>query len=289
MKFKLFILIILILSISACNRMDNSTMLGSDSLYAWCIVPFDSLKRTPEQRISMLKRLSIKKYAYDWRQEHLETTAEEIELAREADIEINALWLWIDDNWDKVGKLNDANERLFKIIEEVNYHGEIWVSFNANYFDNLTDKHALTKGTEMIDFLSKKTEALGCKLALYNHGAWFGEPANQIKIIEVLPGADLGIIYNFHHAHPQIEAFPEMVSTMMPHLWHVNLNGLRQNGPKILTLGEGDYEKEFIELLIKGGYKGDFGILGHVENADVEQVLKANLNGLKKLQIKSGR
>jgi hypothetical protein len=36
-----------------------------------------------------------------------------------------------------------------------------------------------------------------------------------------------------------------------------------------------------VNLLLKQGYKGDFGILGHVEDADVNTILEANLKGLK--------
>ena len=269
--------------LGSCTQKPEEAKISMENLYAWCIVPFDSLNRSPAERIAMLKRLGIKKYAYDWRQEHLNATALELELARENDIEINALWLWIDDDWDSVGKLNASNERLFEIIEETGYHGQIWVSFNANYFEGLTDEEAVAKGTEMIAYLSKRAKALGCKVALYNHGDWFGEPENQVKIIKAQPNEALGIIYNFHHAHGQIDAFSEIVNTMMPYLWAVNLNGLRREGPKILTIGEGDYELEFIETLQEAGYAGDYGILGHVEEADVEVVLQSNLAGLKKV------
>ena len=37
--------------------------LAMDDLVAWCIVPFDSRKRTPEERIAMLERLGFKRYA----------------------------------------------------------------------------------------------------------------------------------------------------------------------------------------------------------------------------------
>ena len=267
----------------SCSERPEQTKIPMENLYAWCIVPFDSLERSPAERIAMLKRLGINKYAYDWRKEHLNSTALELELARNNNIEVNALWLWIDDDWDAVGKLNEPNERLFEIIQEASYQGQIWVSFNANYFEHLTDDEAVAKGVEMIGYLSKRAKALSCKVALYNHGDWFGEPENQVKIIKALPNEELGIIYNFHHAHPQIDAFPEIVSTMMPYLWSVNLNGLRREGPKILTVGEGDFELEFINTLIKAGYTGDYGILGHIENVDVERVLKANLIGLKRL------
>ena len=52
-----------------------------DDLVAWCIVPFDSRKRSPEERIAMLERLGFKRYAYDWRAEHLPDTARELRLA----------------------------------------------------------------------------------------------------------------------------------------------------------------------------------------------------------------
>jgi hypothetical protein len=281
MKYSLVVFMTVMLVFSACQRSNEASIVDMEKVYAWCIVPFDSLKRSPEERLSMLKRLGIKKYAYDWRQEHLASTANELRLARKNNIEVNALWLWIDNDWDAVGRLNDANERLFRIIEEVTYQGQIWVSFNSNFFENLPDQEAVKKGAEMIAFLSRKANALGCKIALYNHGDWFGEPENQIKIMNALPDEDLGIIFNFHHAHDQIDRFPEMVDMMLPYLWSVNLNGMRKEGPKILPIGQGDHEQEMINLLIKKGYTGDFGILGHVEEADVEMILKANLEGLK--------
>ena len=283
MKSVIPLILAALLLLGSCDQRPDKAKISMENLYAWCIVPFDSLERTPAERIAMLKRLGITKYAYDWRTEHLNSTAQELELARDNHIEVNALWLWIDDNWDSVGKLNESNERLFEIIEEAHYQGQIWVSFHANYFENLTDEAALAKGVDMIGYLSNRAKALSCKIALYNHGDWFGEPENQVKIIKALPQEELGIIYNFHHAHHQIDAYPQLVSTMMPYLWSVNLNGLRREGPKILTLGEGDFELEFVETLIEAGYTGDFGILGHVEDADVEVVLEANLNGLKSM------
>ncbi len=283
MKNYIIILFIAIIMIASCKEGKEEYLININTIYAWCIVPYDSLERSPEERIEMLKRLGIKKYAYDWRKEHLTTMATELSLAEKNGIDVIAVWLWIDGNSDSINGLNGSNEKVFDIVEEVGYKGQIWVGINANFFENLSDSAAVEKGAEMIAFLSKKANALDCKIALYNHGDWFGEPKNQIKIIDALPNEDLGIVYNFHHAHNQIEAFPEMVSMMMPYLWAVNLNGLRKEGPKILTIGEGDYEKDMIDVLLKNGYKGDFGILGHVEDADVETILKANLNGLKKV------
>ena len=52
--------------------------MSPEKLAAWCIVPFDAKKRTPTQRAEMLKRLGIKRCAYDWRGEHVMEFEEEI-------------------------------------------------------------------------------------------------------------------------------------------------------------------------------------------------------------------
>lgn len=147
----------------------------------------------------------------------------------------------------------------------------------------LEQEAAVSKGVEMINYLSQRTDSLSVKIGLYNHGSWFGEPKNQIAILKSLPNRDLGLIYNFHHAHHQLHIYEEIVNDMIPYLWAVNLNGMRKEGPKILPIGQGNLEKEMIEMLLKNGFSGPFGILGHIESEDVELVLKENLQGLSDL------
>lgn len=268
---------------TSCKVQNEQQNMNLEKIYAWCIVPYDKMERSPEERMEMLKNLGIKKYAYDWRKENLSEMAKELSIAKQNNIEVISVWVWIDDNWDSLDKLNDSNEKVFEVVKEVGYEGQIWVSFNANFFNDLSDDDSVKKAAAMIELLSKRAASLNCKVALYNHGDWFGEPKNQVKIIKALPNENLGIVYNFHHAHKQINNFPDMVGTMLPYLWYVNLDGVRVGGPKILPVGEGEEEKGMIDLLLKSGYKGDFGILGHVKDNDVELQLKANINGLKKM------
>lgn len=68
---------------------------------------------------------------------------------------------------------------------------------------------------------------------------------------------------------------------MLPYLWAVNLNGMRKEGPKILSISKGDYEEKMLQILLQNNYSGPFGILGHVEDADVKLILRENLKGLK--------
>ena len=62
------------------------------NLVAWCIVPFDAANRTPAQRAEMLKRLSLKHVAYDWRAKHVAEFEEEILQYKKHGIEYFAFW-----------------------------------------------------------------------------------------------------------------------------------------------------------------------------------------------------
>lgn len=251
--------------------------------FAWCIVPFDKMERTPEQRIQMLKDLGINTYAYDWREKHLEEMVSEFRQAKDHGIQINAVWMWIDPRVDALNKLSSANEKVLQNIKEAGLETTLWVSFHPDYFAGLNDEEATRKGAEMIYSLYKRAADLGCQIALYNHGDWFGDPLNQIKIIKTLGRYDIGLVYSFHHAHEQLEDFEALAQKMAPYLVAVNLNGMKDGGPQIYPLGQGDHEQEMISLLEKAGFHGPWGILGHKEEADVKIILRENLDGFHQL------
>ena len=50
-----------------------------------------------------------------------------------------------------------------------------------------------------------------------------------------------------------------------------------------MIIGQGNLEIEIIHLLVLLGYKGPFGVLGHVNNEDVALTLKQHLRGLQSL------
>jgi len=280
MKKNLLLLCLMILS---CAEVSKINVNIERDVYAWCIVPFDKMQRNPSQRIQMLKKMGINKYAYDWRANDLNSMEEELKLAKSKDVNVFAVWLWIDANWDSFENLSKSNRQMLGILKEIQYQGELWVSFNSNFFDGLSDDQALVKGVTMIRYLCNLVDHLEVKVALYNHGDWFGNPINQLKIIKKLTSYEIGMVYNFHHAHHQIDEFSSFIPKILPYLWHVNVSGLKREVPKILPLGNGDYEKEMITILIEKGYDNDFGILGHVEDEDVEVVLNKNKEGFKLL------
>lgn len=136
---------------------------------------------------------------------------------------------------------------------------------------------------EMLKYVNDRATAINCNIALYNHRGWFGNPFNQVEIIESLPDLDLSMVYNFHHAHSYYHEFPEIVNLINPHLSWVNINGMQLDGPKILPVGSGDLESEMINRLVQAGFQGPWGILGHVEDRDVRDVLEENIAGLDRI------
>jgi sugar phosphate isomerase/epimerase len=255
-------------------------LFARSNLLAWCIVPYDSRQRTPAERIAMLKRLGFSQYVWDWRHKHLPDLPQEIRLAREAGIRMRGAWLWIDRDTDKVGALGEGNRAVIEAVNRARLPLEFWVGFHPNYLDGLDDAQRVRKGVEMIGYLRDQAAASGGTVALYNHGDWFGEPENQLKILDALGDPSVGMVFNFHHAHALLDAFPRLLPRMLPQLRAVNLNGMRPEGPKILPIGAGSREAAMIRLLHESGYQGPLGILGHVEDRDVEEVLRANLEGL---------
>lgn len=276
----LFLLMVFVTSCLKQKEKDHTMQ----QLYPWCIVAYDSLERTPSERILMLKEMGFTKYAYDWRDKHLDEMATELTLAKKNDIEVISVWLWLNAKRDSLGKLSPANERIFDIVKDLQLKTTLWVSFSNNFFEDLTQEQSMNRAIEMLKFVNKKADALGCKIALYNHKGWFGDPNNQVEIIKALPEYNLSMVYNFHHAHNYLNEFPEIVKKIKPYLSAVNLNGMQKDGPKILPIGEGEFEKEMFQLLTDEGFNGPWGLLGHVENADVKKVLEKNIKGYRSLK-----
>jgi sugar phosphate isomerase/epimerase len=168
-------------------------------------------------------------------------------------------------------------------INEARLPVEFWVGFNESFFEGLDHPARVAKGADMVAHLRDVARESGSTVALYNHGGWFGEPDHQIEIIRAVGDSSVGMVYNFHHAHDQLAAFADFLPRMLPHLRAVNLNGMRPEGPKILPVGSGTHERDMLRQLVDSGYTGPIGILGHVEDADAEAVLRSNLEGLRSL------
>jgi len=284
MRNLLIIIIIVSMGLAACKSGNSSgdPLFEKENLVAWCIVPFDSESRTSQERAEMLNELGLAQIAYDYRDEHIPSFKEEIEVLKDHHIKLSAVWLWVDPRLEE--PLNDAGREVFDILRETGTQTEIWVGFPDNAFDGISDEESLSRSEEVVKEILQEAEDIGCTLALYNHGGWFGEPVNLIRIIESVGSEKIRIVYNFHHAHHQVDQFEALLQEMLPYLSTININGMKVEGPKIISLGEGDRELEMLSIIRASGYSGPIGILGHTEGEDIRVVLERNLEGLEQLK-----
>ncbi|WP_299549007.1 hypothetical protein [Seonamhaeicola sp.] len=284
--FKLTVLLTLPVFLFACANKIPKELIEVDEVAPWCIIDFDALDRTPEQRIAMLKQMGFTKYGFNKGKGDLSKMKDEFKLASENNIEITSIFLWLNAKRDSIGKLSPTNQELLANLAETDTKPAIWLSFSNNFFEVLTHEQSVALAVKMIEFVKLKADEVDCKLALYNHHGWFGSPHNQVEILETLNQDAITMVYNFHHAHEYVDDFAAIAKKITPYLSYVNLNGVKKEGPQILPIGQGDHEFDMIRQLLDEGFNGSWGILGHIKTEDVQKVLNRNIDGLKLMNSK---
>ncbi len=255
----------------------DESLFARDNLVAWCIVPFDAQRRTPEQRAAMLDRLGIRQLAYDWRAEHIPTFATEIETLKRHGIKLTAFWF--------PTTLDNDARTILALLKQHGVRTQFWVMGGGGLTHSAAEqRERVAAEAARIRPIAEAAAKIGCTVELYNHGGWFGEPENQIAIIKQLKLPNVGIVYNLHHGHEHLSRFPELLKQMLPYLHALNLNGMMKNGALvdgqiILPLGQGDYDLGLLKLIRASGYRGPIGILNHT-GEDAEGRLHDNLDGL---------
>jgi hypothetical protein len=246
-------------------------------------VPFDSRKRGSEERAALLEKLGIRKVAYDWRPEHIPTFDAELEAYSRHDIVLHAFWMPVDT-------ANPLTESHWPIVLDlVRRHRvspELWVMLNNQLVDGLPEERRAQRAAEILAPVARVAAECHARLGFYNHGGWWGEPDNQIRVVEILRamGIDnVGLVYNSHHGHAHVANFSQLARRMQPYLFTLNINGMREGGPHILPLGAGSHEAEMLHSLVAAGYRGPIGILHHRDGVDAETGLKENLVGIERL------
>ncbi|HET6880265.1 MAG TPA: TIM barrel protein [Pirellulales bacterium] len=273
--FRLAIPLVFLAGIPSSAFADDCTALfARENLVAWCIVPFDRRQRSPEERAEMLQRLSFKRYAYDWRAEHLPTLDREIAALKKHRISLDAVWF--------PAVLNADARTILDALGRHNIRTQLWLTM-GDPAPKGDQSAKVAAGVAAIKLIAEEAAKLNCKVALYNHGGWFGEPENQLAMIEKLGMPNVGIVYNLHHGHEHLDRFPTLLKKMLPHLLALNLNGMDREGDrlgrKILPLGQGALDLALLRTICASGYRGPIGILGHTMD-DAEERLRDNLDGL---------
>lgn len=265
------LVVLLSLLAAVARASDNAAPFQRANTVAWCIVPFDGLKRSPAARAEMVRSLGLTKVAYDWRAEHVAEFESEILEYRRHGLEFFAFW--------------NTHDEAFRLFKKHNLRPQIWQT--APSPDGATQEERVVAAATRLLPAVQRTRELGSRFGLYNHGGWGGEPENLVAVCEYLRrvhGADhVGIVYNFHHGHAHIDRLAAALAAMKPHLLCLNLNGMMRDGDrrgmKIYPLGQGELDVTLLRLVSQSGYRGPVGIIGHTQD-DVELRLRDNLEGL---------
>lgn len=240
------------------------------NLVAWCIVPFDAAKRSPEARAAMVAGLGLNKIAYDWRQEHVTEFEREIRAYQQHGIEMFAFW--------------GVHDEALRLFEQYHLHPQLWLMLSPT---GTTEEEKRQSAIATLLPILQRAKKIGSRVGIYNHGGWGGEPENMVAVCQALIQQhdidNVGIVYNLHHSHSHLDRLPSALHAMLPHLLCLNLNGMDRdgeaNGRKILPLGCGTEDLKVLRLIRDSGYQGPIGIINHTD-CDAESRLRDQLDGL---------
>ena len=135
--FRLAVSVFLLVFIISCTNKRSKDLIMVEEVSPWCIIDFDSLDRTPKQRIAMLKQMGFTKYGFDKGKGDLSKMKDEFKLAQKNNIEITSIFLWLNAKRDSIGKLSPMNQELLNNLSEIDSKPAIWLSFSNNFFEEL--------------------------------------------------------------------------------------------------------------------------------------------------------
>ncbi len=275
-------LLVLLYSVKKQDVPKNGKVFSKKNLIAWCIVPYDTMKRSPSARAQMLNKLGITKFAYDWREAHIASAGDEMDTLKRHSIQLQAFWMPYGPN----PVFNKHYDDIMKQLEKRNTKTQLWWSYGSSEegLKNKSQEEKVKYVGDMVKIMARRASGIGCTVGLYNHNGWFGEPANMLAILAYVNMKNVGIVYNFNHAEDQIDSFPSFFPKLLPHLIALNIAGLKNGKPgKIVPVGKGDSEQEMIRLIAESNYKGPIGIINEDTHPDAETGLAMNIDGLKKI------
>lgn len=257
----------------------SSTLWAHDNLVAWCVVPFDAMKRGPEERAEMLAGLGFKHFAYDWRTEHVPTFDAEISALKKRGINLLAWWFPFQPD-------DPAARDTLETFKRHAVQPQLWVmQASTKSASPLTDEEQITLNAERIHGLAKLAAPYGCTIGLYNHNGWFGLLDNQLAVlrrVREMGSTNVGIVYNFSHArdphHDDTVDFPALWQKIQPEVLAVNLTGMRMEGD-IVYPSQGDSELSMMRTIAESGWQGPVGVIAE-KGGDAEVTLRNYLVGV---------
>ena len=156
MLASLCVLLIVRSAKAADTKADANAIFARDNLVAWCIVPFDAKQRTPEQRAEMLARIGLKRFAYDWRGQHLPTFDAEIAALKRHRIELTAVWF--------PAQLDADARTILAALERHKLTPQLWVSAGAAETGN--DEQRVAAAADVFRPIATEAARIGCTVGV---------------------------------------------------------------------------------------------------------------------------
>jgi hypothetical protein len=158
-KSFLFILAGLLWLTSRPARADDYQLFARTNLVAWCIVPFDARKRGPEERASMLEKLGLKHFAYDYRAEHIPTFDAEIAACRRHGVSLDAWWF--------PGTLNDEAKLILDVLKRNQVKAQLWITGGGGPVKSPEEQKARVEAeAKRLRPIAEAAAKIGCTVAL---------------------------------------------------------------------------------------------------------------------------
>lgn len=250
-------------------------LFGPQNLHAWCVVPFDAKKRGPEERAAMLEKLGFKRFVYDWRGKDIPTFDEEIEAMKKHGIEVTA---W----WSPTSAKDKVLQTMLDVFKRQSVHPQLWVMGGGNPARTPEEQQQRVESEAgRIREIVELAAPYGCPVELYNHNGWFGQPDNEVAVIEQLKKlgvSGVGMVYNFSHGHEDIADFPAVWKRIEPYVVAVNITGMGKNGNRLIPPSQGDKELDMMRTILESGWRGPVGLIAE-QGGDAEVTLRNGLEG----------
>lgn len=280
-RITLFACLLIVLSVSL--HAQSPSPFAKSNLHVWAFEEYDAVDRTPLQRAKLLKELGIHGAGFISRNEARVAEFEPyVKAYQQQGIKLVSVWTPIHTEQP----LEEPQVKGFlDVVDRHQLHLQWWLTLEED-FDAMPAKSRVDHAVSRLKPLVIEANKRDCKLVVYGHGPtrWFTQAENLIEIVQRLkkemPDAEIGIVYNFHQSHAQMDRLAAVFPKLQPHLVALNLNGMYADGPRIGLIGKGDREQSMIETVVKSGWQGPVGIIHHQRKQDAKENLQANLDGL---------
>lgn len=139
-------LCLLILAACSVGQLPAADLFDKSNLAAWCIVPFDAQKRSPEARAEMVEKMGLTNIAYDWRAEHVAEFEREILAYQKHGIEFFAFW--------------GQHDEAFALFEKCQLSPQLWIMLKEQ---GANQEEKVKNAAEGLLPILEKAKALGSK------------------------------------------------------------------------------------------------------------------------------